>query len=186
MSIPITGETWGDQIDPVRAFLRAESDEPFAVLVPKAEQAHRDLRAALDGVSEAQAEFRPGVGEGEDAWGIAEVLRHIISVENIMAERLRALGAGAPLNLKPGYAGYMEDVETRHLPELITAVTSSRETLLAAIREIDGHERLDTVNEHRRFGDLNCRGWLAMHTLHLADHARQIGKIKQLAGYPAA
>ena len=37
---------------------------------------------------------------------------------------------------------------------------------------------------HRRFGDLNCRGWVALQTIHLQDHARQIANIKAMAGYP--
>src|SRR5690348_7229541 len=94
LAAPITGETWGDEIDSVRVFLQKEAEQPFSALLPKTEEAHRRLTAALAGVSEAQAAFRPSTGEGEDAWGIAEVLRHLVSVELMMAERLRALGSG--------------------------------------------------------------------------------------------
>jgi hypothetical protein len=186
MTAPITGETWGDEIDSVKVFLQREAEQPFSVLRPKVEEAHHALRAALAGVTEKQAEFRPATGEGEDAWGIAEVLRHLLSVEPMMAERLRALGSGTEPQLRATYPGYMEDVDTRRLPELTGALDASRETLLAAIAEIDGHERLDATAPHRRFGELNCRGWLAMHTLHLQDHARQIGKIKAMDGFSAA
>jgi len=182
---PITGDTWGETIDPVRTHLLKESERPFAELGPKLAEAHQALLVALAGVSDGQAEFTPAVGEGEDAWGIAEVLRHIASVEVIMADRVRQLGTGVPLNLQATYPGFMESVETRRLPELIDIVGRSHERLGAAIGDIDGHERLDTLDTHRRFGELNCRGWVAMHTLHLQDHARQIGKIKAMEGYPA-
>jgi hypothetical protein len=185
MAKPITGDTWGDVIDPVREHLLQLSEQPFAVLRPQLDEAHRGLVAALEGVSEGQAAFTPAVGEGEDAWGIAEVLRHLASVEMIMADRVRQLGTGAPLQLQSTYPGFMESVETRQLPELIETVERSHAALGAAVAEIEGHERLDTRDAHRRFGELNCRGWVAMHTLHLQDHTRQIGKIKAMPGYPA-
>jgi hypothetical protein len=184
MQTPITGETWGDEIDSVRAHLLRVSEQPFVALRPPLEAAHNGLLAALEGVSEQQAEFTPAVGEGEDAWGIAEVLRHIASVEVIMADRVRQLGSGQPLHLQATYPGFMESVETRRLPELIDIVGRSYGTLLGAVSEVEGHERLDTNDTHRRFGELNCRGWVAMHTLHLQDHTRQIGKIKAMGGYP--
>ena len=184
-TIPITGETWGDEIDSVRAFILSEAEKPLPELRRQLETTRRELLDALDGVSEAQAEFRPATGEGEDAWGIAEALRHIASVEAIMADRVRALGSGQPLDLKSTYPGYMEDIETRRLPELIDAIGQSRTALLSAVAEIEGHERLDTFDAHRRFGDLNCRGWLVMHGLHEQDHTRQIGKIKAMEGYPS-
>ena len=182
---PITGETWGDEIEPVRTHLLKAAEQPFTALRPPLEDAHRALLAAAGGVSEGQAAFTPAVGEGEDAWGIAEVLRHIASVEAIMANRVRQLGSGQPLNLQATYPGYMESVETRRLPELVDIVGRSYDSLLGAIGDVEGHERLDTLDTHRRFGELNCRGWVAMHTLHLQDHARQIGKIKAMPGFPA-
>jgi hypothetical protein len=185
MTTPITGETWGDEIDRVRELLLREAEQPFAVLRLKLDAARRELLAAVEGVSDAQAQFRPATGEGEDAWGIAEVLRHLVSIETIMADRIRALGSGSPTGaLTPTYPGYMEAVETRRLPELLQELDASYAALLAAIEEVEGHERLDTVAAHRRFGELNCRSWIAMHTLHLLDHARQAGKIKALPGYP--
>ncbi|MPZ48896.1 MAG: hypothetical protein GEU75_06220 [Dehalococcoidia bacterium] len=186
MTTPITGETWGDEIDRVRDHLLKEAQQPFAILRSEYESARRDFLTAIDGVSESQAAFRPGTGEGEEAWGIAEALRHIASIETIMADRLRLLGSGRPAGVKATYPGFMEDVETRRLPELVDALDASSSSLLTAIAAIEGHERLDTLAAHRRFGDLNCRGWLAMHCLHLQDHARQINKIKAMAGYPPA
>jgi hypothetical protein len=183
MTTPITGETWGDEVDKVREVLLQEAEQPFAALRPKLDAARRELLAAIEGVSEEQAQLRPAAGEGEDAWGIAEVLRHFASIETIMAGRIQALGSGeATDSITPTYPGYMEAIETRRLPELRAALDASYAALLAAIDAIEGHERLDTVAAHRRFGELNCRSWIAMHTLHLQDHTRQIGKIKTTFG----
>src|SRR3954452_24827387 len=126
MTTPITGETWGDEIDSVRAHLLRESEQPLSALRPQFEEAHRALSAAVSGVSEAQAEFRPATGEGEDAWGIAEVLRHLASIEVMMASRIQSLGSGNPPNLRATYPGFMEDIHTRKLPELIAALDGSQ------------------------------------------------------------
>jgi hypothetical protein len=185
VTTPITGETWGDEIDGVRAYILREATRPFSVLMPRVSEARQSLLAAVADVSEDQAQFRPDTGEGEDAWGIAEVLRHIASIEAIMAERIRLLGRGEPVDVTATYPGYMEDVSTRSLPELVDALAGSYAQLEAAVSDIDGHERLDTLQAHRRFGELNCRGWLVMHQLHIEDHARQVGKIKAMSGFPS-
>jgi uncharacterized damage-inducible protein DinB len=182
MTASITGETWGETIQPVREYLLSESTQPLSVLRPKLEAAHTELLAALEDVSDEQAQLRPGEGQGEDAWGIAEVLRHVASAEALMAERVRLLGNGQALDsLRPSSPGSMYGVDSRDISELRTALDSSNAALRSALDEIDGHERLDTLAAHRRFGELNCRGWIVLHTLHLQDHARQIGKLKHMA-----
>jgi hypothetical protein len=95
-----------------------------------------------------------------------------------MAERVRLLGSGQSTDsLRPSSSGAMYGVDSRDLSELRSALDRSYTGLRSAVDEIDGHERLDTLAAHRRFGELNCRGWIALHTLHLQDHARQIDKL---------
>ena len=48
---PITGDTWGDEIEGPRAFILAQAEKPFADLKPVFEAAHGRLVAQLDGVS---------------------------------------------------------------------------------------------------------------------------------------
>ena len=185
----VTGETWGENVEEVRAYLVQEAEQPFAVLRPKLESARDEFRTSFDGLSDAQAQFTPPTGEGEDGWGVAEVLRHIASVEPLMAERVRLLGTGQSVEgLRRTHPGYLQDVDSRRIGELRSALDKGYSDLLAAIDAIDGQERLDTdtLAAHRRFGELNCRGWVAMHTLHLRDHARQIERLKQQPGYPAS
>jgi hypothetical protein len=183
----VTGETWGENVDGVRAHLLAEAEQPFSVLRPNLEMARQEFEAAIEQVSNQQAQFRPESGQGEDAWGIAEVLRHIATIEPIMAQRVRLLGSGQYTDSLPRtQSGSTANVQTRDIAELRQAVDRSFADLLAAIDNIAGHERLDTLVAHRRFGELNCRGWVALHTAHLRDHARQIANIKGLAAYPAA
>ncbi len=186
MSTLITGQTWGDNVDSVRAYLLREAEQPFGVLRPKLGATWREFGASLERVSDAQAQFIPASGEGEDAWGIAEVLRHVASIQPIMEQRVRLLGTGQSADgIARTHSGYLAHVDTRRITDLLAALDQSYADLVDAIATIDGRERLDTLAAHRRFGELNCRGWIAMHTLHLQDHARQIGRIKRMNGYPA-
>src|SRR5829696_561098 len=94
MTTPITGETWGENAERVRAYFLEQSERPMPELRPQLEAVREEFNAALDNVSDAQAAFAPSTGEGEEAWGIAEVLRHIGRVEPTMAERIRRLAGG--------------------------------------------------------------------------------------------
>jgi hypothetical protein len=183
---PITGDTWGDEVDPVREYLLAEAEKPFAELRPVVAASRTRLLEALAGTTKEQVQFRPPEGEGEDAMGIAEVMRHLVSIEAIFAERIRQLGLGIDLNVTNTYPGYLEDVTTRDPDELAAEFEASGARMDAAIAEIDGRERLDTTDPHRLFGPLNCRGWYRLHGIHLEDHVHQIGKIKAMDGYPIA
>jgi len=180
----MTGETWGDEVDSVREFLLAESEKPFDEQRPVVAAARARLLASLEGVSEAQMRFSPGSGEGEEAMGIAEVMGHLISIEAIFAERIRQLGLGVDLNVTRTYPGYKEDVTTQDPTELSALFAETGAIMLAAVAEIEGHERLDTFDSHRLFGPLNCRGWFRLHGVHLEDHVHQIAKIMALPDFP--
>ena len=184
MTAPITGETWGDEVESVRQFLLAEAEKPFSQLRPAVEASRARLLDALKGLTKEQVQFRPGTGEGEDAMGIAEVVRHVASIEAIFAERIRQLGRGLPVDVTRTYPGYLEDVSTRDPDELAAELEASGARMTAGLAQIDGHERLDTHDSHRLFGALNCRGWYRLHGVHLEDHVHQIAKLKALPEFP--
>src|SRR5581483_12450091 len=90
----ITGEVFGRENEAPSAYLQAQAQKPFAELLAPYEASHANLVAVLQGVSDAQARFKPGSGEGEDAWGIAQVIGHISGSEVRMAKRIRNLALG--------------------------------------------------------------------------------------------
>ena len=184
MTTLITGETWGEAVEPALEYLLREAEQPFAVLRPKLESARASFRAALDGVSDAQAQFTPASGEGEAAWGIGAIARHIASVEPRFGERVWLLGTGQSADSPPRPTSSAAP-DLQPIVNLRQDLEQSFAEFLDRVATIDGRERLDTVSAHRRFGPLNCRGWVVLHTLHLQDHARQIDKIKRLDGYPS-
>ena len=73
----ITGEKFGEERDAPRAHLLAEAQKPFSELRGDLDKAQETMRAALNGVTDAQSRFTPSTGEGEDAWGIAQIIRQV-------------------------------------------------------------------------------------------------------------
>ncbi|MPZ49016.1 MAG: hypothetical protein GEU75_06865 [Dehalococcoidia bacterium] len=180
---PLTGDTWGDEIEGPRAFFLAQSEKPFAELKPIFQRSHGMLVQQLLGVTDAQATFKPGRGDGEEDYSVAEVTRHMIQIYPLMAARIRslALDTERPATQPPGSLGQHEGAPLSRLRGLLAEAEMG---LLAQVSSVEGKERLDTTMPHRLFGELNCRGWLAMQSLHIEDHARQIGKIKSHPDYP--
>jgi hypothetical protein len=165
------------------ANILAQGERPFSELTLLVESVRADLLAALEGVSEAQSRFKPPGGEGEDAWGIAEVVRHLIHGESNVALRLLALALGQDAaGSTPGQLGGNEGVSFEGLKALLR---QSRRALLDAVAAVDGVERLDTTAPHAYFGELNCRTWLFFQSFHDGLHLRQIQAAKAAPGYPS-
>jgi hypothetical protein len=184
-TIPITGDTWGDEVERPRTFILDEAQKPFGALYPRADSVLDALLTALEGVSEAQARFKPGSGSSEDDYSIIEVLRHVVASTALMAERVRtlALGLEPPVANPPGSLGTTEDASLAQLSRMLRA---AGDAYLATVKAVDGGERLDTTTPHRVFGEHNCRGWIVIHTMHLGDHAHQVAKIKAHPAFPKA
>ncbi len=174
--------------NPVRDALLAQAEKPAAELVPVLIAAQAAAMAALEGLSEAQARFKPAPAaeqapDDEDAWCIAELLRHLIQSEGGNAVRIpllaRGEGAAGPT---PGALGGHESTP---LADLIEALRAADARMVETARALDGSERTDATALHPAFGPLNCRAWLALYTVHLRAHLRQIADVKAAAGYPA-
>ena len=182
---PITGDVWGDEIEGPRAFILAESEKPLATLKAVFDSAHAAFAKGLAGVSEAQGAFKPGRGGGEEDYSIDEVTRHIIQIYPLMGARVRALARGEepPPTQGPGSLGGHEGMP---LTRLVALLDEAKSGMVAQVTSVEGKEGLEAMMAHRLFGELNCRGWLAMTALHVADHARQIDKVKAHPGYPKA
>jgi hypothetical protein len=181
---PITGQVFGEEQarDPTHAFLQSEAQKPFSELLPAVVGARVKLVAALQGVNDAQAHFRPaGAGEGEEGWPIALIVQHVTGAEGRLTLRLRALGGGEEM---PAVAPGPPTDNGQPMSALLSALAASRVAMLAAMKTIDGKERLDTMAKHPFFGEMNCRAWFRLQGLHEEDHARQIEGIKAHPDYP--
>jgi len=173
------------ELERIRSYLLSQAEKKtFEQLRPVVEEAHDGLLAEAEGVSEEQAHFKPaplGTGE-EDAWTLAEVLRHCIQSEEGVALRVRALGLGDAA--RGGSTGRLVGRANATLPELIRDLKAANFALEHAAGSVEGMEKLEPTAPHPFFGELNCRAWFLFQRIHDIDHARQIQKIKADPGYP--
>ena len=179
---PITGEVWAQEdADRQRGrdFLLAEARKPLNDIKASVEASRSRLLVELEGVSEAQAAFAPPGGEGEDAWGIAQVLAHLATNQTWITERVKAIAAG-----ETPQRGQRPVTEGLRVLELVELLHRTQQDLLTAVDAIDGSERLDVLARHPHFGELNCCSWFRLQALHEEDHARQVVKIKSHREYP--
>jgi hypothetical protein len=183
---PLTGNVYGAQQarERTRTFLDQEAAKPLRDLLAAVESAHSSFVTCLDGVSREQAAYQPA-GEGEEAFSIAQVARHVAGSSLIMAERLLAIGRGETpkRSTSPGYFG---DEDSESLPELKQALMQVLSSVQEAVKAIEKDEQTQFTVPHPFFGDLNSRKYLRLMGLHLLDHVHQVGKIKADARYPAA
>jgi hypothetical protein len=179
----ITGEKFGEEREAPRAHLLAEAQKPFGELRGDLIEAQSKLRGALQGVTDGQSRFQPKGGEGEDAWGIAQVLRHLGGSEGRMAKRILNLGRGDEMGAPAPQPG---DDDPRSLDELKQGLDEGYKALFDAAAAVEGSEDLERTWNHPFFGEINCRAVFALQTLHVNDHARQIERLKAMPDFPKA
>lgn len=182
MSMPGESRDW--VISFVRENARTSPSEIEAIV----QDGHRELIAALEGVSDVQAAYKPGA----DDWSILELLGHAVSVKQVIGALVGTLRNG---ELPPGFGPQFEEAKTQDgfivarfdtLDQAREAAQAAHDTIVAFVRGIDGSVNTDVTFRHFYFGAFNAREWPVFQRIHDGDHAPHIGKIKASAGYPAA
>ena len=171
----------------VISFIRENAAKPPDQIAAVVQEGHDELHAALAGLSEAQAAWKPG----PEDWSILELMDHVASVKRIMAIICRSLSQGT---LPPGIDETAES-ESRQdgitiakfstLAEAREAVDAAHNDLMAFVATINDGMNTDKHFRHFVFGAMNCRQWAVFQRIHDADHAPGIGKIKATPGFPA-
>ena len=168
----------------------------------------RDLDAAraevlreADGLSQAQADWRPTV----DDWSVAEILHHLtlaeINTGKLTSKLLKDTGSAVapyPPDLPafapvpawppgPREAPPVVRPEAGHpIGQLVQDMRTTRE------RSRQSLERLATVDpraftwRHFAFGEMDLGQWWMLQALHDRDHLQQIRRIKKTPGFPRA
>lgn len=169
----------------MRSYLVSQAErKTFGELRVTVEDARAGLLAAIEGVSEDQAQFKPtplGTGD-EDAWSIAEVVRHCIQNEEAVALCVRALALGD--QARPASIGRVVGRTNSSLSDLVRDLRAANFALDHAVGSVEGKEKLEPTATHQFFGELNCRAWFLFQRIHDIDHTRQIEKIKADPAYP--
>jgi len=171
----------------VIAFVREGAARPAGEIESIVQHGHDALLAALEGVSEPQAAFKPGA----DDWSILELMAHVVSTKQIVAALCRNLGEG---HLPPGFGPQFEEAAAQDgvtvtrfatLAESRNAAQAAHADLLTTIRGLSSTTDGDVRFKHFVFGALNCREWAVFQRIHDGDHTPQIASIMAEPAYPA-
>jgi DinB family protein len=141
-------------------------------LVARYEAGPRVLRAAVDGLSDADLDHRPADG----GWTPREVVHHVADSEMTSAIRLRRLIAEED----PLIAGYDGDEFARRLhyanrpiEPALAAVDAARATTAQILHGLTDREWSRT-GTHSESGPYGVETWLEIYAVHCDDHADQI------------
>ena len=169
------------------AFVQGNAAKSPPEIEAVVQEGHDALLAALDGLSEAQAQYKPSA----DDWCVLELMAHVVTTKRVFASMCENLSAG---HWPPGVGEEWQE-ESRQdgvtlakfetLADALAAAQSAHDDLLKHIRA------LDTANteirfRHFVFGDLNSREWAVFQRIHDGDHTPQIGSIRASSGFPGA
>lgn len=161
----------------VRGYLISQANKlSLSELVAKVRADVLPLREVALAVPAARFNDRPA----PDEWSAAEVLTHILemnengarSIESIIAggepvRNIRDEISGATRSALGSAAAYWDVFHAR------------REQLLENVLRANGDEHLDTTIVHHMFGPLNWREWLLFMRVHDLDHLRQLQAITE-------
>lgn len=196
MSLPDETRAW------VIDFVRENAQKPPAEMEAIVQEGKRQLSAALDGVSEGQAQFKavggrrpeiPSEAKDEpDEWSILDVIAHEVSVKRSIGALIAAMRDGA---LPPGFGPHFEEAKAQDgfiaarfgtLAEARIAAQDAHDGIAAFVRGIDASANRELTFRHYYFGAFNAIEWAIFLRVHDDIHTPQIAKIKAAPGYPAS
>ncbi len=150
-----------------------------APLIERYREGPSRVRAALEGITEAELDIRPA----PDEWTVREVVHHLPDSEMTSAIRLRRL----LVEDAPILGGYDEERFARTLGYAERPIEAALE-LFDLIRRVTAEiiQRMtetDWAREgtHSESGRYSCETWLELYAAHAHEHADQIQRARQAA-----
>jgi hypothetical protein len=145
-------------------------------LIQRYEAGSAEVRAALDGITSAQLDARPGTGE----WSAREVVQHLADSEMISATRLRKLLSEEAVELQgydeAAYATIFRYAE-RPIEPALQAFEAARATSAEILRRMQPAD-CSRAGTHSESGRYTVDDWLRIYAAHAHDHADQIRRAR--------
>jgi hypothetical protein len=179
-------------------------EEMFDRAYDAAMQDRKGLIAFLDGITEAQARWRPPDGE----WSILEGLEHVMLTETYMRNNLLRLlrdaeahsawdnapenpikmSAEALRRREQGFVGAPEELEPqggRDFQEMRLQLLSDRETSQEALAAFRQRDLSRLVLSHPRYGQRHVYDVIEYSGIHDYLHCEQMQRVTRSPDYPA-
>lgn len=175
-----TGGPGAEEAEKVRGYLLAQGRKyTWDQLWPRIVGSRATLVESLAGVSDEQGDWEPGSGTGEEAWGITQIVRHVISAGDGVLASTEALANGnvAPDRTSP-------NLDNLKLSELMPLLLDSSEHLATMRKRVPENPNMELTSPHSFFGELTSKAWFLFIRVHDTDHLNQIATIKDTDGYP--
>jgi hypothetical protein len=166
------------------------------VLLQRLDNAREGLMAAVAGLSEPQADFKPS----PQAWSVAGIVEHLATVEGFVIMRLeKMISEPDEGNFKHSDVILFDKVADRSakfqapdrvqptgkpLASSLERLVSTRARIVELIRSApDGHFRQHSM-PHPVFGPLDGHQWIVAAAGHCTRHTKQILETKAAPGFP--
>ena len=171
--------TQDDEARRVRSYLLAQGEKyAFTEMWPRLIKARLEVIAAVEGVSQEQADFTFAPEE----WSIAEVLHHVLTSSARVAETIEAIANG---NQPPERViDPPRESASLGIEELRQRLTRDALAWCALTERLPVSPNLEVTAPHPIFGQLHAGGLYLFQRVHDLDHVGQIGKNKAAPGYP--
>ena len=165
------------------------------------ETARADVLREVDGLTQAQADWKPG----ERDWSVGEIVHHLTITEVAFGKLTTKLtreaeAAGTlkpfPADLREFRALVSDSAEGAEAPpvvwpeqgkpiaELVAAMKATRERSRQSIEKLAGIDPRPLVFKHFHLGDLDLSQWWQLQAHHDGMHLRQIRDVKARPGFP--
>jgi uncharacterized damage-inducible protein DinB len=167
--------TANEEAERIRGYLLAQANK---LSIPDlVEKVRRDTLPVWDAAAAVPAE-RFGERPGPDDWSAAEVLTHVLDMNERGADAIEGIIAEG--RIPPPIA---DELRREQRAGLTTAEdyrrvwTARREQLYERVSRARGDEHLDVKITHQTFGPFSWREWLLFMRVHDLDHMRQLQAI---------
>jgi DinB family protein len=176
---------------------------PVETLWRELQDARAGVLAEVEGLSQRQADWRPGDRE----WSVGEIVHHLtiaeIATGKLTTKLLKeAAAAGAPavfphdltefgdLPLDPATAGEAPPVvwpeHRKPIGALVEGIRAARTRSRESIEKLAACDPRALRFKHFRLGDLDLAQWWLLQARHDRLHLGQIRDVKGAAGFPRA
>ena len=165
----------------IHSYLQSQGERyTFSELWSRLIRARITVMDSVEGVTQEQAEFR----FDPDEWSISEVLHHLLTSSERVAETVEGLSRGQPMSL--GRIDPPREETTATIGELTTRLREDSIAWSALTQRLPASPPTVPTAPHPVFGELHARAWYLFQRVHDLDHVGQIEKNKQAEGYPGS